>query len=377
VQNALRSDEVLLEYVLAEPHSYCLRIAPNRVEIFPVPEGQQQIEKLVNSYVGKVQKEHADPQAEAKALFTALLVPALQRGTTKHLVIVPDGVLHLLPFDALESQDGRYLVETHQVTYAPSASTFYLLRQAEALTPQGISSPVLGVGEVPYETTDIAKVAKTRGYSGGALGNLPASGAELDAADKAIRGPSENTILKGNGATENNFKKALTERAVIHLAVHAVANSVVPSRSALLLLSDPGTGEDGLLQATEIGQLQTKADVVVLSACNTAVGSLEGEEGISNLSQAFLLSGSRNVISTFWPIDDTFTLFLMKQFYHHLAKRSSVSDALTQAKRDLLATFKSQATPYTWAAFKLEGAGDTILRSNSAQPYVAHTNRPN
>ena len=177
--------------------------------------------------------------------------------------------------------------------------------------------------------------------------------------------------------SESNFKKALTERSVIHLAVHAVANSVVPSRSALLLLSDPGASEDGLLQATEIGQLQTKADAVVLSACNTAVGSLEGEEGISNLSQAFLLAGARNVISTLWPIDDTFTLFLMKQFYHHLAERSSVMDALTQAKRDLLATFKSQATPFAWAAFKLEGVGDTILRSNSAQPYVAHSNRPN
>jgi CHAT domain-containing protein len=375
VQKALQPNEAILEYVLTEPHSYCLRVTRDRAQILPLPDGQRHIEKLVASYRESMGRKRSE-SPEAKALYTALVAAPLAREDKEHLIIVPDGALHLLPFDALQDSDGRFLIQTHQVTYVPSAGTLYLLRQTEPRMPRAIPSPLLGVGEVPYETTDIAKIAKTRGYGEEPLGNLPASGEEIDAANEAIQGSTDNALLKGNQATESNFKKALTERTVIHLAVHALANPVSSSRSALLLLSDPAAGEDGLLQATEIGQLQTKANVVILSACNTAVGSLEGEEGISNLSRAFLLSGARNVISTFWPIDDTFTLFLMKQFYHHLTERLSFTDALTQAKRDLLTVFKTQATPYAWAGFKLEGAGDTTTLSNSAQPYVAHTNRP-
>ena len=87
----------------------------------------------------------------------------------------------------------------------------------------------------------------------------------------------------------------------------------------LVLLSDPPAGEDGFLQASEIVQLRLNSDLVILSACDTAVGPLEGEEGIAALSRAFLLAGARSVVSTLWSIDDTFSLFLMKQFYKHLA----------------------------------------------------------
>ena len=110
---------------------------------------------------------------------------------------------------------------------------------------------------------------------------------------------------------------------MFHLAVHAIANQARPDRAALVLLSDPKSGEDGFLQASEVVQLPLNADLVVLSACDTAVGPLEGEEGVETLSQAFLLAGARTVISTLWSIDDDTTLFLMKSFYAQLARRES------------------------------------------------------
>ena len=123
-----------------------------------------------------------------------------------------------------------------------------------------------------------------------------------------------------------------------------------------MLLSDRSAGEDGFLQASEIVQLRFDADLVVLSACDTAVGPLQGQEGIANLSRAFLLAGARTVVSTLWQIDDSSSLFLMKHFYAHLSANRSAASALTAAKRDMLRTFGRKALPYQWAGFTIEGA---------------------
>jgi CHAT domain-containing protein len=111
------------------------------------------------------------------------------------------------------------------------------------------------------------------------------------------------------------------------------------------------------LQASEIAQLRFEADLVVLSACETAVGPLQGQDGIANLTRAFLMAGARTVISTLWQIDDSSSLFLMKRFYAHMSKSESAASALTAAKRDMLQTFGPKALPYQWAAFTIEGAG--------------------
>jgi CHAT domain-containing protein len=124
------------------------------------------------------------------------------------------------------------------------------------------------------------------------------------------------------------------------------------------MLSDPAAGEDGFLQASEIAQMRFPSDLVVLSACDTAVGPLQGQDGIANLSRAFLEAGARSAISTLWEIDDDSSLFLMKRFYAHLSTGESVASALTTAKRDMLRTLGQKALPYQWAGFTIEaGAG--------------------
>jgi|SRR5579884_758591 CHAT domain-containing protein len=134
--------------------------------------------------------------------------------------------------------------------------------------------------------------------------------------------------------------------------------SLHPERAALLLLSDPSSGDDGILEASQIVHLHSNADLVVLSACDTAVGRLQGEEGIANLSLAFQIAGAKAVVSTLWTIDDTTALYLMKRFYVHLTTGNTVASALTAAKRDMLKTYGARALPYYWASFKLEGAGN-------------------
>jgi len=122
-----------------------------------------------------------------------------------------------------------------------------------------------------------------------------------------------------------------------------------------VLLADPTTNEDGLLDSSEIVEMRIGADLVVLSACDTAVGMLVGQEGVANLSRAFLSGGTRTVVSTLWAADDTSATSLLKRFYAQLQGHATVTHAMTAAKRDLVKTF--HAGPYYWAPYTIEGLG--------------------
>ena len=102
---------------------------------------------------------------------------------------------------------------------------------------------------------------------------------------------------------------------------------------------DPKTSDDGLLQVREITRLRFDADLVTLSACDTGVGKLQGEEGVTDLAEAFLVSGSKSVVASLWSADDTFTHALMDRFYTHIVEGKDQASALRDAKLDLLAKY--------------------------------------
>lgn len=356
IEGSLSPREAVLEYVVDDPTSYSLVVTHDGARIVKLP-GRQMISSLVTAYLAEVKAKHSAHE-ESRRLYDALLDPIPEVRSKKQLLIIPDGQLHLVPFDALSDREGHYLIESRTVVYSPSATSFFLLRTA----PQRKRSAptILAVGGVPYDGTNLAESAVTRGYSGTALPDLPGSRYEALAAAAAF--PSESrTLLLGNDATESAFKSSVNHR-FIHLAVHAIANQARPDRAALVLLSDPAHDEDGFLQPSEIVQLPLNSDLVVLSACDTAVGPLEGQEGISTLSQAFLLAGARTVISTLWSVEDESTLYLMKTFYAELNRKKRVPDALAVAKRDMLKEFATRAVPYYWAGFKVEGAAEAPVR---------------
>jgi CHAT domain-containing protein len=360
VQRQLDPAAVLLEYVVADPRSYCLVISKTEVRIVSLV-GRKGLEPLIATYLSAV-KAKAPARKEARALYEALLAP-LATDQKQRLVVVRDGPLHLVPFDGFIDKAGRYVAETHTVVYEPSASSFYLLASQKRRSAPPARS-LLAIGGVPYNPTELKQANITRGYDGGALSDLPASKDEVLAAEAALRGTGD-LLLIGPRATESAFKRAAASPyGVIHLAVHGYASSSERNHSALILLSDPQAGEDGLLQASEIVQLPLNSNLVILSACDTAIGPIEGEEGIAALSRAFLLAGSRSVVSTLWSVDDTFSLFLMKQFYKHLATHESPPVALTSAKRDMLHKFGTAAVPYYWAGYTLEGATNIVARNH-------------
>jgi CHAT domain-containing protein len=288
---------------------------------------------------------------EARKLFNAVVRPIREAGQKQNLVVIRDGQLHLLPFDALEDSTGRYVGDSHIVAYAPSVTSFYVLSHEAATIP---SHPLLAVGGLPYSQTKVRPIAFFRGEDEEPLGDLPYSKQEILAANSAIAG--KNKLLLGANGTESAFKHATATRyGIVHLAVHGFPDEADPEQAALALLPDSSEGEDGFLHASEIAMMHLDTNLVVLSACDTAVGPIQGEEGIATLSKAFLLAGARAVVSTLWSADDTSSLFLMEQFYSHIATGDSPAAALTKAKKTLRRKFGSAAVPYYWAGFTFEG----------------------
>ena len=370
IQASLRSDEVVLEYVLSEPHSYCVWISKTRAGVQALPAGRQRIEELTRKYLEEM-RARSDDICLAKQLYGVLINPVSEQARSERLIVVPDGILHLLPFEVLHDSTGALLLETRTVSYVPASTVLNVLRTAK--DPQPSRRAFLGVGDVPYQnqghvSSKIDKPAAAqqrllRGFSdalGTPLYDLPQTREEVLEVRKILG--RNAVVLLGSDATETAFKsEPLEDFTIIHLAAHGFADTQFPERSGLVLGVDPNSHDDGLLQVREIIRLRFNADLVTLSACNTGVGKLQGEEGVTNLVEAFLVSGAKAVVASLWSADDTYTLALMERFYTHIGEGQDKAAALRQAKLDLLAKYGRQVPPYYWAAFVLVGDGGSPI----------------
>lgn len=378
IQHVLRTNEVILEYVLTEPHSYCLVISTTGIRLATLP-GRKKIDDAVERFVGDLRAGNAGLAATASALGDAVFQPVLaQIRGAERLIIVPDGKLHVLPFDTLLTVSGT---QNRIITIAPSASVFYLLRTRPEQVASG-QRPLLGIGGVPYDrmfasaavTTRVSRSGDERGlYDATYPSSLPVLATAQEEVLSAARALGSNSVtLTGDRATESAFKaQDLRKFAIVHFAVHAVADPKFPERAALVLLNDPAADEDGLLQPREIARLQLSNAVVVLSACDTSVGPTIGQEGVQNLARAFLLAGAQSVVTTLWSVSDAISMALMRGFYENVTAGQDIAQALSNAKGAVLNRFGPDALP-TVAAFQLVGLGDhRIVNSPALQKKVA------
>jgi CHAT domain-containing protein len=364
-QGILRPDEALLEYVLTEPHGFCLAVTHKEASVFQLPAGRKQIETLVSDYLSNVKTQKRVAQIE-RTLYSLLVAPIPKAFRAPRLIVVPDGGLNRLPYETLRNANGQSLIRSHVVFYAPSATTLYFLRTLHRATIPQLA--FLGVGDVRYQPPSLLASNTVAGHAlssierglddlaGVHLSNLPATRQEVIDASRALGQPG-SVLLLGTGATETAFKREpLSNFKIIHFAVHAISTPHFPERSALILGRAPHSKDDGLLQAREIATLTLNADLVTLSACDTAKGKLEGEEGDNSLVQAFLMAGAKSVVAALWKVDDDSTADLMKQFYTHFALGEDKAAALRDAKLDVLNQL-GKRSPVYWAGFILTGDG--------------------
>src|SRR5713101_4618957 len=370
IQASLRRDEVVLEYVLTDPNSYCVWISKTQAGLKVLPAGRKRVEELTQQYLAEVRAKR-DNNVLAKQLHSVLLGALPAETNRERLIVAPDGMLNQLPFDTLRDPTGAFLLESRTISYTPASTVLTVLRTSKvAQTPR---RTFLGVGDVPYQNQGhvSSKLEKPnavgqrieRGFSdtfGTTLSDLPQTREEVLSVSHIVG--NDGVVLLGPNASETAFKsEPLSDFKIIHIAAHGFSDTQFPERSGLVLGVDPNSRDDGLLQVREIIRLHFNADLVTLSACNTGVGKLQGEEGITNLVEAFLVSGAKAVVASLWSADDIYTSALMERFYTHIAEGQDKAAALRHAKIDLLANYGRQVPPYYWGAFILVGDGGSPI----------------
>lgn len=372
IQSVVHANEIALEYVLDEPHAFCVWITKRNAGLVVLPAGRQRIQDLTRQFLSRIKIKKYDARA-AERLYSILVEPISQATNHKSWIIVPDGILYFLPFDTLRDSTGRYLATSQTISYVPALTVLNVLRTRKDNEPRRL---FLGVGDVRYQdqgdvSSELPKptgVEKTllRGLSDTfslPTYDLPQTRAEVLGVNKILG--NRGVVLLGSHATDAAFKsEPLADFRIVHLAVHGFSDSRFPDRSGLVLGVDRASDNDGLLLIPEIMRLHFNADLVTLSACDTGIGKVEGEEGITNLAEAFLVSGARAVVASLWSADDTFTSDLMKRFYAHLAQGEDKATALREAKVDLLNKYGNQLSPYYWGAFVLIGDGGSPIPLN-------------
>lgn len=352
LQSYLYPDELVLMYALQEPDSECLVIGQSSMRTLRLA-GRKHVEALVDRYRREIRSRDSS-FALASELYGLLLGSIQEIKKSPRITIVADGKLHLLPFEALVGPEGDYLIVSHLVDYSPSATVFCKTRK-ESATQRG-KLPFLGIGDVPQRLQNGEAFFELKNVR---LNPLPASRDEIIAISELVG--NRSIQLLGEHATEGALKAlSLSEFQILHFALHGISSEGGPSRSALVLAPNPETGEDGLLEASEIGTLNLNADLVVLSGCDTGLGDLGHADGVANLARSFLLAGAKTVVASLWGADDYYTRTLMKRFYSYLVQGMDKGSALRLAKLALINFYgREKALPVYWAGFVMIGESST------------------
>ena len=356
VQSSLRTGETLVEYVLdPQKHSYALELTAHSIRVHDLPP-RDEVDKLVKGYLAAV-KQKSNWEPLARKLFDQILAPALT-DHPRFVTIVPDGSLHMVPFASLLDANNQFAMHSMAITSSPSATVFQILRTSERASTA--TRPFLGVAYSPdHAGHDNPELNGKRSslFNGQPLKlpPLPYAEQEVTAASEMLG--EKSVVLTGDRASEAAVKaEPLQDFKIIHIAAHGIGAVMEPDRAAFVLA--PGNDrEDGYWQAREIRRSRLSADLVTLSACESGIGRLQGEEGVMNIARTFLVAGAKSVLASLWENDDRFTATVMTHFYKHIADGESAAEALGAAQSELLTEFGKDTQPYYWAGFMVIGDG--------------------
>jgi CHAT domain-containing protein len=414
----LDDDTLLLEYALGEERSYLWLVSPNSITSFELParavveDAARRVYDLLTARASKIPDKTAaqgqaiiaqsdkDPAALVE-LSRIVLGPAAAQLRKKRLVIVSDGALQYIPFAVLPKPvrtstpggngmvSGQPLMLEHEIVSLPSASTLAVMRRelagrhpapkiAAVLADPVFESndprvkPAAGVEQKPtgdqnsrqdtaLKETFIPRALGEAGVvnPGQPIPRLPYSQREA----ATIRSLVPNGLRKLALGFEASYATAtspeLSEYRIVHLATHGLLNSKQPELSGILLSLVDEQGrpqENGLLRLGEIYNLKLPAELVVLSACQTALGKDVKGEGLVGVTRGFMHAGAARVVASLWKVDDAATAELMKRFYEGMLGKRKLrpAEALRQAQM-AMRNQKQWRAPYYWAAFVLQG----------------------
>ena len=340
VQGRLAKNEALLEYVVGAESLFMFVVTPRGVNAVLKPLRRSDLSSRISLLRDMTRRPGDERWIKPAAGLSAILIEPLQKGGwlegVQQLYVVPHGVLNYLPFALLPragTGSKQLLMDQYTIAFLPTAAAL-------------------------LQATHVAKgprsmLAMAPGRS--RLRHAPEEARSID----ALFQPNSQLLI-GDRATESRFKKLASGYSVLHFATHGYFNKLNPLMSGVELEADEAN--DGLLQVHEVLDLHLEADLVTLSACDTALGSghlaeMPAGDELVGLTRAFLSAGSDSVLATLWEVDDQSSVRLMTSFYRHMngsAKSGNMASALALAQQELRST-KELGHPYYWAPFMLVG----------------------
>ncbi|MGH7074171.1 MAG: CHAT domain-containing protein [Stellaceae bacterium] len=393
VQKRLRPGEAVIEFAFGRDEAGVILVTAHDFVAAPIASNASKIAARVAAMRRVLDARNARINdfdvADAWRLYRTLFGPVARRlAGVNRLIVVPGGALASLPLALLATAPPRggdhdyrnaaWLVRRYAESVVPSVRAFVTLRDktAVAQAPQ----PFLGIGDPAFHgrpagahgQSALAALASTCRGNGPvpaallrALPPLPATAGEVEAVARLL-GVGPGDILIGRHATEAAFRaEPLARFRVLYFATHGLLPGELDcATQPALALSPPATpartkADDGLLEADEIAGLHLNADLVVLSACDTAESGTEfGGAALTGVAQAFFYAGARTLVATHWQIPSVPTVALMEGMFRRLAAGDHVAAALQRSQLALMAK-PATANPFFWAAFTVMGDGDS------------------
>jgi CHAT domain-containing protein len=331
----------IIEYFLTYKNLFIFVISKGEIRVVSLSISKDEIDRLLLDFRGKVVARDKNSNLNAKALYYLLIDPIKHLLSSSKICIVPHSILHYLPFQAL--YDGNnYLIQQHQVFYAPSVTVLRFCLQKRSHNKQSL----LAIGPPPFDDESLQlKFAESESY-------LVSTNFE------------QNLLLLRNQANESNFRKYAGDYDIVHIATHGYFSKDAPMRSYLLLLGDQDN--DGKLSAYELFGIKLNAYLVTLSACQTAVSRVSrGDEMLGlvrglvvsrgdemlGLVRGLVYAGTPSIVASLWNVDDASTAALMNEFYSNLTSMDK-AEALQYAQIKIM---KEKKSPFFWAPFVLIG----------------------
>jgi CHAT domain-containing protein/tetratricopeptide (TPR) repeat protein len=410
-REVLDPDTLLLEYSLGEKQSYLWLVTGDSLASFELP-GSGEIESLARRFYQSLarrrvyqgpprrtsnKRTESETEAAASELSHILLKPVAGRLGKKRLLLVLDGVLHYVPFAALPAppvsglrDDQRPLVMDHEIINLPSASTLAVLRrEVEGRQPSpkelavladpvfhpddvrvraamrrkrsGSAAKKAGSANIARETKSHTELLRSAGEIGLSpdrpLPRLPFSRVEAEAIH-AITGRTENKkALDFDANRAVVTSPQLSQYRIVHFATHGLLNNEHPELSglALSMVDEQGRPQNGFFRLYDIYNLNLRADLVVLSACHTALGKQIRGEGIVGVTRGFMYAGAASVLASVWRVEDEATSEFMKRFYEAMINRGLKPPAALREAQTWMRSQKRWRAPYFWAGFVIQG----------------------
>lgn len=350
----IEHDGLLISFTITESQLYTIVLGKTDENFVKTEFSELQKQEVRDFYRlisrPSISESDKDIKELAKRLFDKILKKPVKGFSEQNLTIVPDDVLHYLPFDVL-CEDDKYLVQNKSIAYANSIASLMeltgktsmknkrFLAFAPSFDSEAVNSDERKFGRLRYNRDEID-----------AIGNYFQTEAYL-----------------GANATMNNFIAEASNANTIHLATHASANDEFPDFSYLAFTKEADSSASNILYIKDLYNANLSAEMIVLSACQTGIGKLQAGQGMMSLSKGFYYAGAKSLVNTLWKINDKSTVKLMELFYEELSLGKSKTEALRTAKLKYLESTDDALLkhPYYWSAFVVSGDAGPIYSTNN------------